>query len=462
MYDPGKFEALLDHTTNAMLVVDERSVCSYANAAVERCLGYSPSELVGSRLLEYVHPDDGALAAALEALGDDGTDATTAEFRLRDRDGDWRWFESRVAIPGDAPVDGYVVSAREITERKRAIERQERIERRFEQLSENTNDVLWMFTGDWSEMLFINSAYEDIWGLSVDDLRDDPSHFLEAVHPDDRRKVADAMERLSTGGSVDFEFRVVPEEPYQRWVWIQAEPIIKDGEVTRIVGFTRDITHRRRREQQLHVMDHLLRHNLRNDMNIILGQARYAAEQGDETVASCAETIVETGEQLLETAEKERDVVSVLTGGSSSRDFDVVERVYEAVERVRSEHPSADIEVDTPPSASVSALPKIRIAIQELLENAIVHAEDDVPAVEIAVRPGDQEVRLVIEDDAPPIPEYEYETITGTHEIGDLYHGSGIGLWLVYWIVELSDGDVAFDTSGSSGNTITIALPRPE
>jgi len=452
--------AVLDSATNVIVVVNERRVCTYANAAVERLLGHRPATLVGEDLLGYVHSDDApSVRATFDELVDAGR-ASTAEFRLGASDGSWLWFEGRFSPCGDRGGQ-YVVSATDISQRKALVTDRRRIERRLQQLTENTNNALWMFSDDWSELLFINSAFEDIWGLSVDALRERPEAFLEATHPDDREKVVDAMESLTAGESVDLEFRVNSEKNYRRWVWVQGEPIFEDGAVTCVVGSTRDITDRRRREQQLRVMDHLLRHNLRNDMNVILGQAQYAAERGDQVVESCAETISQTGERLLESAEKERDVVSVLTDGKTTRPVDIVEHVYDAVSQMRAEYPDASIDVDTPPTVEVSAVPKIRAAIQELLENAIVHTQEPDPFVEITLQNCGDSVELVITDNAPPIPEYEYETMTGDHEIGDLYHSSGLGLWLVYWLVELSDGELSFETSETCGNTIRIVLPHP-
>jgi PAS domain S-box-containing protein len=136
-------------------------------------------------------------------------------------------------------------------EQYRAARAVERAEDRLRELAENSNDALWMYSGDWSELEFVNSAYEDIWGQSVERLRENPRAFLDAVHPEDREFVREAVERLSTGESVDIEFRVNESEGYGRWAWVQAEPIVEDGTVARIVGFTRDITERKQREREL-------------------------------------------------------------------------------------------------------------------------------------------------------------------------------------------------------------------
>lgn len=125
-------------------------------------------------------------------------------------------------------------------------------EQRFQTIAEHTNDVLWQFSADWTELLFVTSAYEEIWGRSITELREHPQSFLEGVHPDDRATVKDAMEQLSAGESVDLEFRVNADEDFKRWVWVQGEPVFDNaGEVEKVVGFTRDITERKEDEWKL-------------------------------------------------------------------------------------------------------------------------------------------------------------------------------------------------------------------
>ncbi|GCF13970.1 hypothetical protein Harman_19050 [Haloarcula mannanilytica] len=136
-------------------------------------------------------------------------------------------------------------------------------ERRVRELTEATNDILWEFTADLSEVLVINSAYEDIWGRSVADLQENPHDFLNGIHPEDRDTMKDAMQCLMSGESADVECRVNAEEGYRRWVWIQGEPITNgDGETVRVAGFARDITERRNRERELEATkNQLAEHN---------------------------------------------------------------------------------------------------------------------------------------------------------------------------------------------------------
>lgn len=134
----------------------------------------------------------------------------------------------------------------------RAEQRAATIDRRLRELTEATDDVFWMFNAAWEELLFVNSAYEEMWGQSVSDLRSDAQSFIDGIHPADRDHVQDAMATLSSGEPVELEYRVNESEDYQRWVWVKGVPLTDDdGNVKRVAGFVRDISDRKRREELL-------------------------------------------------------------------------------------------------------------------------------------------------------------------------------------------------------------------
>ncbi|PAU82939.1 hybrid sensor histidine kinase/response regulator [Halorubrum salipaludis] len=149
----------------------------------------------------------------------------------------------------------YVVLANRISnavEQHRARQVVQETEQKLSELADRTDDLLFMFNGDWSELLFINSAYEEIWGRSIADLEDAPSSFLDLIHPEDRQKVRQSMEQLSNGNSSQIEYRVVRPEGDYRWVRGDSKPVLNEqGDVVRIVGHVRDITDQRERELHL-------------------------------------------------------------------------------------------------------------------------------------------------------------------------------------------------------------------
>ncbi|PSP68649.1 transcriptional regulator [Halobacteriales archaeon QS_1_69_70] len=134
-----------------------------------------------------------------------------------------------------------------------AVQRAEsqRAARHLRELADTTDRILYIFTHDWSELLFINSAYEEVWGRSTEALRENPRDFLDGVHPEDRDRVRDAMGRMSDGESLELEYRVNEAEDFDRWVAVRGEAIVDDGEVVRVAGFATEITERKALEQTL-------------------------------------------------------------------------------------------------------------------------------------------------------------------------------------------------------------------
>ncbi|QCS42112.1 PAS domain-containing sensor histidine kinase [Natrinema versiforme] len=451
---------LLEHAQDKLAVVDESGRYLYVNDASESILGYEPAQLVGEQSREYVHPDDRqTVADRFERVSATGDRSATVRYRHATRSGEWVWLESRFTDLPDDALEGYVVSSRDISDQIAAERDRRDAESRLRTIAGTVGDVLWMFDGDWSEVLFVNPAYEDVFGQSVADLEADPQQFLEVVHPDDVPCVREAMRRASSGESVDVEYRVNPTTDYGRWVWVRSEPIIEEGEVVRIVGFSRDITDRRRRERQLAVMDNLLRHNLRNDLSVILGNAECIAREAEEPSRGRAEIIRQQGADLLESADKQREIIELLTAQSVPDTIDLVPVVADAVEPIRERYPDAMIRTALPDAATANALYEIQLAVTELLENAVDHAPDKSPDISVTVRSRPETVDIEIQDSCPPIPEVEFRVLTGDWEMDDVYHTSGLGLWLVYWVVDLSDGHIAFERT-ETGNAITVTLPR--
>lgn len=103
----------------------------------------------------------------------------------------------------------------------------------------------------------------------------------------------------------------------------------------------------------------------------------------------------------------------------------------------------------------------MRSALSQIVENAIIHNDSDMPSVElwVANAPKDGWVDIHIEDDGPGIPQNEIELIMGETEITQLQHGSGIGLWVSRWLVETFDGELLVE-SGADGSVVTLRLRK--
>jgi PAS domain S-box-containing protein len=128
------YRELIEHSTDILIIVDESGVIQYENKAVQRVTGYDPEERTGNRVFEYVHPDDErrVLEKFSEAINASDDKIVTAEFRFRHKDGSWVWLESRGVTQRIPSIDGYVVTLRDITQRK---EYEEHLRRERDRLS---------------------------------------------------------------------------------------------------------------------------------------------------------------------------------------------------------------------------------------------------------------------------------------------------------------------------------------
>jgi signal transduction histidine kinase len=232
-----------------------------------------------------------------------------------------------------------------------------------------------------------------------------------------------------------------------------------EGTIEEYVAIQIDITDRKLRERQLAVLDRILRHNLRNDLSLVLGHAATIEEEAADEFQESAALIRETGESLLEKAEKERRVVNLITGNSHPRPIEIRSLIDRCVAEARSSSAAVTVDVDAPEEVTAVSLPALETAIAEILDNAVEHGFEK-PHVRITVESAPDTVVIRIADDGPGIPEQERAILTDERDIDALYHGSGIGLWYVYWVVQLSGGRLAFEQQEPHGSVVVITLDR--
>ncbi|WP_137286300.1 response regulator [Halorussus salinisoli] len=216
-----------------------------------------------------------------------------------------------------------------------------------------------------------------------------------------------------------------------------------------------------RREQRLQVFNRILRHNLRNDLNVVLGRAENIVEEFPPA-AKEASIIEQKASELIEISEKAREVGKTLDReGRTTKQIDVTNCVERTCEEFRQSYPDAEIITDTPESATVYADKTLEAAISEVVENALEHCGDR-PSVTVTVSPTDDDrewIEVTVLDDGPGIPEEEREVLTEGEETA-LHHGSGLGLWLSNWIVGKFGGELRFDDYHTSGGAVTLRLQR--
>jgi len=221
-------------------------------------------------------------------------------------------------------------------------------------------------------------------------------------------------------------------------------------------------TAERLRQEQQHlellrqILTRVLRHNIRNDVNVIESNAELIDEMTDDSVSEHVELICESVESVTSLSEKAREIERILDEPPQPREIDLAAVLDRAVTRVQTEYPGARIETAVPDSCRVATHRSLGLALRNLLENACKHTDDGPASVDVRVTRGDTTVRISIADDGPGIPTEEVEVLDREVETA-LRHGSGLGLWIVKWVIERSDANIAFDAS--DGTRVDITIP---
>jgi PAS domain S-box-containing protein len=230
-------------------------------------------------------------------------------------------------------------------------------------------------------------------------------------------------------------------------------PILEDGEVQQVIGTAVDVTQRDRRERLLRVLNRFLRHNLRNAITVILGNAETTADHDDPAVRDAAEEVIDAGMRLDRLTTKARRLIHLIDieeNPATAPLDDALRWMVQDVERSREVSVVASL-----PDASVAIEEfVIRVGVHELFENAVEHGSTPV---ELAASVTDDETaRIVIADEGPGLPEHDRSVLTGADET-PLNHGSGLGLFVANWVVSHAGGDIEIEETGPDGTTIVIS-----
>jgi diguanylate cyclase (GGDEF)-like protein/PAS domain S-box-containing protein len=120
-----RFRSLIENSSDGIVLMRHDGTISYAGPSTARIIGYAEEELVGTHFTAILHEDDVPAFLAVESeILDDPQTPVASEIRIRDGNGEWRWFESVCRnLLDDPAVGSIVINYRDITERK-DVERQ--------------------------------------------------------------------------------------------------------------------------------------------------------------------------------------------------------------------------------------------------------------------------------------------------------------------------------------------------
>jgi len=247
-----RYEAYIENSSDVITHVDDDGTVLYQSPSVEKVFGYGQDETVGDYVFDYAHPDDreDIMEEFYAIIEGRESDYGELEYRVRDADGDYVWVEAAGRDQSGTELGGFVVSQREIAERKRYEEELERSRELLRNTEEISDTGGWEMDAETGAMSWTTGMY-GIFGVP-EDYEPTLKDAVEAYHPDDRDTVRRGVERCREQGEpFDEELRLITAKDEQLWLRVRAEPVRDDGEIVSIRGSVRDITEEKERETEL-------------------------------------------------------------------------------------------------------------------------------------------------------------------------------------------------------------------
>jgi two-component system cell cycle sensor histidine kinase/response regulator CckA len=473
--------------------LDSASSNIYTSPQIEELLGYSTAEWVEDRelFLKILHPEDRERVLAEHAWTHATGEPLRTEYRLIARNGRVVWLQDEAVVVRDEDgtplfLQGYLLG---ITERKEAEQALAERENLLQTIIETAPECVKLIAPDGTLVEMNRAGLEMIEADSLDQVVG--CDVSELVTPAHRAAFNDLTGKALAGGSGNLEFELIGLRGARRWLETHAVPLRGPaGEVRAALSVTRDVTERRRLEEQLVQAQRMeavgrlaggIAHDFNNLLTGILGYSdilRAGLAEDDplradaDEIRKAADRAASLTRQLL--AFSRRQVLR-------SRVIDL-NTVVEEMERMLRRLIGEDVELVTACASDLGPVEADPGQIEQVIANLVVNARDAMPSggrlvIETAnyevdqrlasahsaeMTPGPYVVLSVTDTGVGMDPETQAHLFEPFFTTKDVGKGTGLGLATVYGIVKQSGGFIWVYSEPGHGTSFQIYLPRAE
>jgi PAS domain S-box-containing protein len=321
--------------------------------------------------------------------------------------------------------------------------------------------VLVLHDPETGAVLDANAAATDLYGYSPDELTTlSVAEFSSESSRYSQERAEELIRDASEGDVQVFDWQIKRKDGALRWVTVRLEPITLDG-TEYVMAEQEDITELKTRTRRLRLLYRIIRHNLRNDMTVVMGHAEsLESTLEDGTLQEQAGLIREVARKVGEMTESVGRIEEITASDATDHaPTDLVALLEELAGEYEREYPAASVRVEGDGTAMVSADGALRFAF----ENAIDHSEAANPEVVVEIDRAPEEGRVTarMTDDCPPIPDMEVEALDLETDISAVNHATGVGLFVMKWCTESLGGGLEIRRE-DGGNVVefTFSLYR--
>ncbi|MFC7078701.1 PAS domain-containing protein [Haloarcula halophila] len=458
------YSRAMDNADIGISIADARAEGApliYVNRGFVDLTGYSLPEVLGRncRFLQGDGTDETTVTQLREAL--EAREPVSVVIRNYRKSGEPFWNQLDIVPVYDdgGTVTHFLGFQRDVTEE---IERKRLLEQ-YEHVFESVSDPVVVLRAD-TTVVHANGAAIDVFGAGF--AGPEPTVLADRL-PTELAAIVRRACRIvvETGQTQERELSLSVPTGQKRTFQVKFEhESVSERDGDHIIAIARDISAIREQQGRLTVLDRVLRHNLRNRLTVISGQAEYVTTHADEldpsALADSAGAIQAASDDLLDIVDTVRQFEIGRNPEKSSDPLDVPTLVRSAVSTLRAEYPEIEFSVDGPTTARARCPPQLELCLEQLVERAVDGWER--PSGRFAVRivddPSNDTVRVRVE-----VPGMEFSEIAlSALEAGSetpLEHTQGIRLWLVKWAVENASGWVSLENT-ESGGVVILSFQR--
>jgi PAS domain S-box-containing protein len=499
------FRALIEHSADAVALFGVDGSILYGSPATPRILGYQIQDFVGRNAFELIHPGDQAqIAEQLESIVRQPQATIVVQARIRHADGSWRDLEGILTnLLADPAVGAIVNNYRDITERKRAETALRESERQYRTLASNfPNGAVVLFDRDL-RFTIADGAGLGAFGLTREEME---GRTIWEVYSTDLTLETEAYYRDALAGMPHVREIALGEHTYV----VHTLPVRDErGQIIAGMLMSQDITERKRIEQALieerallarrvdertadlsaanaelaraaMLKDEFLAsmsHELRTPLNAVLGLSEALQEDIygplNDRQRQSLRSIEESGRHLLELINDILDLAKIGAGKLElALEPSSIETICQASLRMIKQIPHKKrLSVDLALDPAVTLLHVDARRLKQILVNLLSNAVKFTPeggsiGLQVAGDAARQVVELTVWDTGIGIAQEQISELFQPFvqldsRLARQYEGTGLGLALVYRMVEMHGGSVAVSSEVGCGSRFTVALPWP-
>lgn len=490
----ARHRAILDGAVDGIITIDETGLIDSFNPAAEHMFGYSARQVIGKNVnILMPEPYQSSHDQYIENYIDSSQAKIIGkgrEVKGRRKDGtvfDMYLAVSDIAIAGRRLFTGIISDITDLKQTQIALKVSDE---RFRRSQRFANIGTWDWNIETGE-LYWSEKIATLFGYNEGELETTYENFLNALHPDDRQNVIDAVNAcVEHGKDYNIEHRCIWPNGEIRWI-LEKGDVIRDssGKPLRMLGVVQDITARKQAEVDLQTakddaeranraksefLSHMS-HELRTPLNAILGFAQLL-EYDKQLNTSQKESVLEihkAGNHLLELISEVLDLAKIESGhvALSIEPVSLSKMLDECCNLTKTIAVSKNISLTCNPTGEqknekyvLADNIRLKQVLLNLLSNAVKYNRDNGSISVSCTTTAENTIILKVNDTGIGISEEKiaqlFQPFNRLGAEGSEIEGTGIGLVITRKLVAMMGGNMGVESAKNEGSCFWVELPR--